>query len=205
MKHSYDRYLKIIEHFRKNPPDGVFCERHHIIPLSKGGTDTLDNVIVIPAKAHIICHYLLHKAFPDDSSLAFAFSMMCVNNKHQDRKFSGRLYERSKIARSNAMRGKPRPEWVKEKLRKPKYSNKNYLGNKNQKPKGYKLDKPRTEAHQEKLNLALKSHYEARKEKTRLKRIEVRQLFIAENIPRKEFYKKYSGKYKCIKEHLTGL
>ncbi|AWA38857.1 HNH endonuclease [Pseudomonas sp. 22105] len=36
---------------------GVYLETHHIIPLSEGGPDTVDNVIAITADAHRQLHY----------------------------------------------------------------------------------------------------------------------------------------------------
>lgn len=120
-----NRYNKLIAHYKSIICEG-FIEKHHIIPLCMGGTNDITNLVALPSRAHFIAHALLHKSYPDNTKLAHAFAMMAVNNKFQNRKVSSRLYELSKVARSNALKGIPRPDWVKEKMRKPKSNTDNY-------------------------------------------------------------------------------
>ena len=82
------RYNKLIAHYQSNMSVG-FVEKHHIVPKCMGGTDDVTNLVLLPAKAHFIAHYLLHKSYPDNIKLSHAFSMMTVNNKYQNRKFTG--------------------------------------------------------------------------------------------------------------------
>jgi hypothetical protein len=91
-----------------------------------GGTDDIQNLILLPTRVHFIAHYLLHKAYPGNKQLSHAFSMMGVSNKFQNRKVNSHLYEQSKIARSSALLGIPRTESVKLKMRKPKSNKENY-------------------------------------------------------------------------------
>lgn len=137
----FSRYIKLIDAFRNKTVDNY--ERHHIIPRCLGGTDEDSNIICLPPKAHFIAHYLLSKAYPNNDRLNHAFAMMIVNNPYQDRKFTGILYEKAKLARSKALKGKPRPEWVKAKLRKPKSNKENY-------------HKPKSEKHRHSMSLAQK-------------------------------------------------
>jgi hypothetical protein len=199
------RYNRIVHHFLKNPPSECFCEKHHIVPRCLGGSDSKDNIVILPARAHFICHYMLHKAYPENSQLAHAFAMMSVSNASQNRKTSSRMYEASKIARSNALKGKPRPEWVKQKLRKPKSSKLNYFGNTNGKGNLGKPKSPRSESHREALALAMKPVYEARKVKTAEKIKRIREQFVQSKLSRKQFSAQHNITMGLLKRYLRGL
>lgn len=38
-----------------------YCEKHHIIPKSLGGSNNKDNIVVLTAREHFIAHLLLTK------------------------------------------------------------------------------------------------------------------------------------------------
>jgi hypothetical protein len=139
--HYLNRYNKLIFYYSTKIREDGYYEKHHIIPKCLNGTDDLSNLILLPPRVHFIAHYLLYKVYPDNNKLAHAFAMMAVNNPYQSR--SSKLYELSKVARSNALKGIPRPEWVKQKMRKPKYSKNNYQG-------------PKTKDHANNISKALK-------------------------------------------------
>lgn len=72
-KHYYNRYIKLIEHSKSNPPqEGEF---HHIIPRCVGGDDSEENLVLLGYRHHYVAHYLLAKAYEEDK-LWFAFNMM---------------------------------------------------------------------------------------------------------------------------------
>lgn len=174
-----------------------------------GGTDDRDNLIALPSRAHFIAHALLHKAYPDNTSLAHAFAMMAVNNKSQNRTYSSRLYEMSKVARSNALKGKPRPEWVKEKLRVPKKSKDNYKGAKSEDHKknisnGLK-GKKKSMTHIQNMVNSQKESQQKRHKDTMLKIEKYRQLFIESKLSRKDFYKLHNLNPNTGKGYLRGL
>jgi hypothetical protein len=199
------RYDRLVEHYRTHIPNEIFCEKHHIVPLCLGGIDSIENIILIPARAHFICHYLLHKAYPNHSGLAHAFAMMAVNNPNQNRQFSSRMYEASKMARSRALKGKSRPEWVKVKLRKPKRNKQNYFGNTNGRGnKGNKLG-PQSVQHKTNLALALRPYWDERKRLMTEKVNRIRQMFVDEGISRKEFAIKHNIAYSSLKKYLKGI
>lgn len=54
-----------------------YTETHHIVPRCLGGDDSIDNLCVLTAKEHFICHYLLTKIYRGDKSILLAFSIMC--------------------------------------------------------------------------------------------------------------------------------
>ena len=55
-------YKTIIAKYRQNQPNKKkeYCENHHIVPHSFGGTDDLENIITLPVRIHIFCHELLY-------------------------------------------------------------------------------------------------------------------------------------------------
>lgn len=182
-----------------------FLEKHHIQPKCMGGTDEPDNLVLLPSRAHFLVHYLLHKAYPKDRRLAHAFAMMGVDNGTTKRKQTGRLYEESKKARVSALKGVPRPEWVKEKLRKPKANKENYKKPKSESHKKAISEalrgkpKPRTQESIDKMNAT-------RKELARIKTEKYRTLFIESGLTRKEFYAKHPEvKPATLKVYLRGL
>lgn len=205
--HYLNRYNRFINFYKNNIFEG-YNEKHHIIPKCMGGKDAQENLILLPARAHFICHYMLHKAYPDNTKLALAFSMMIVNNSHQNR--SSKLYERAKLARSLALKNKPRPEWVKEKLRKPKSNTENYK-------------KPKSENHKKNIGIALKGrkcdwlhktiesgsykqYQKQRSEKRKEKELFHRNNFTKLNITRKEYYLLFPEISKnTLKSYLRGL
>lgn len=47
--------------YKKNHVNYIYLENHHIIPKALGGTDNLNNLILLTPKEHFICHWLLTK------------------------------------------------------------------------------------------------------------------------------------------------
>lgn len=206
--HYFVRYQKFISYYKNIVSEG-FIEKHHITPKCLGGNDTLDNLVALPARAHFIAHALLHKAYPEHAGLAHAFAMMAVNNAYQNRCASSKLYEMSKNARSKAMKGIPRPEWVKEKLRKPKSNTENYK-------------KPKSKEHAKNISNALKGkvksnqsvlkmvdsmaiHYAKRSIEYNRKKEMYRELFIKSNMTRKQFSVHHDINHTTMKKYLKGL
>jgi len=204
------RYTKFITWYKtKFTYISGYYEKHHIIPKCMGGTDDAENIVLLPSRAHFIAHALLHKAYPEHTGLAHAFAMMAVNNHNQHRSFSSRLYALSKVARSNALKGVSRPDWVKEKLRKPKSNRDNY-------------SKPKSEEHKRKIGLAHKGkkkspeavhkcqkskekYFEEMKIATANKTVILRKEFTASKLSRMEFAKQQNIPYNTIKKFLRGL
>lgn len=44
-------------------PDGVYCERHHIIPKSLNGSNDKNNIVRLYPREHYIAHLLLFKKY----------------------------------------------------------------------------------------------------------------------------------------------
>lgn len=206
--HYLSRYNRLIEHYKCNPTEG-FVEKHHIVPKCKGGTDDVENLILLPTRVHFICHYLLHKAYPSDRQLAHAFAMMGVENSFQQR-CASKLYEKTKQARALALKGVPRPEVVKQKMRKPKQNKENYKKSKSVEHKqniskalrGRKV----TWMDKVKQSPAYIQHQERKKEESLAKKNFHRENFQKLNITRKEYYKLYPDvKAETLKTYLRFL
>lgn len=62
---------------------GIYYESHHIIPKCLGGTGKAyqwkhENIAILTAREHFLCHWLLHRIHTDSRSLLYAFDNMCV-------------------------------------------------------------------------------------------------------------------------------
>lgn len=79
--------------------DGNYYERHHILPKSLGGPDAKENLVLLTAKEHYICHMLLIKIHQNDKhnyiKCLRAFMMMKPKHYH-NRPFSSRQFDKIK-------------------------------------------------------------------------------------------------------------
>lgn len=131
-------YNQIIERAKKEKRkkyNGVYYESHHIIPKCLGGEGTTKqwrnhpNIILLTAREHFLCHWLLHNTYPNVNQLAMSFWLMCsLKNKKQKRYVpSSRIIEYSRIKMSETKKGrigfwkgKNLSEETKEKIRQTK-------------------------------------------------------------------------------------
>ena len=78
--------------------DYVYYEKHHIIPKCLGGTDDKNNLVLLTAREHFLCHWLLIRIYPSNQPIAYAFYAMC--NKKSKRQCyyrpSSRMYQEAK-------------------------------------------------------------------------------------------------------------
>lgn len=56
-----------------------YHEKHHILPRSLAGTDTAENLVLLTAKEHYVCHHLLVKMTSGTAheKMKHAFAFMC--------------------------------------------------------------------------------------------------------------------------------
>ena len=92
-------YYSIIKSAKANPFDG-YTEKHHIIPKCLGGTDEVDNLVVLSARQHFICHWLLTKMVEGKARYKMVYAlnfMMVIENNLQERyKVPPRTYAKLK-------------------------------------------------------------------------------------------------------------
>ena len=89
-----------------------YCETHHIIPRSEGGSDDDDNKVNLTAREHYIAHLLLAKIYNDYKMYSAVVFMQCKTKRQKrDFKFNSHLYEQIRkafaIKNSEAHKGKP--------------------------------------------------------------------------------------------------
>ena len=93
----------------------IYTEKHHIIPVSMGGTDEPDNIIKLTLREHYIAHLMLLMAY-QNSSMYFAYLMMS-RTRDNSLKINSRTYEKLKSKfryyRSERMKGELNPMYGK--------------------------------------------------------------------------------------------
>lgn len=106
-------YNQIIERAKsenRQKNSGVYYEAHHIIPTCLGGIGhksewkTHPNIVLLTAREHFLCHWLLHEIYPTNDSLFYAFKMMCSTGYNKRYTPSSRIIEYSRIEFSNKMK-----------------------------------------------------------------------------------------------------
>lgn len=59
-----------------------YTEKHHIIPRCIGGFDEDSNYVLLTAKEHYLCHYLLHKIYDNNVLLLVSLYYMCFGKSY---------------------------------------------------------------------------------------------------------------------------
>lgn len=70
-------YNQIIKKAQERGPIEGYSEIHHIVPRSEGGSNSPENLVVLTAREHFICHWLLYRDDKESYTRAEAFRMMC--------------------------------------------------------------------------------------------------------------------------------
>lgn len=100
---KYKKYYdNIIQYYREHliDRDEIYCEIHHIIPQSLGGSNIKDNKVVLPYRVHVFVHeclFMYYKYSEDISAfkkMSAALHAMYSNLEHGRRK----LTHSSKVA-----------------------------------------------------------------------------------------------------------
>jgi hypothetical protein len=78
--------------------DPFICyEKHHILPKCLGGTNDKENLVLLTAREHFICHWILVRIHTNNSKLIYSFHAMCTQNKTGERYTpSSRTYAEAK-------------------------------------------------------------------------------------------------------------
>jgi hypothetical protein len=93
-------YYNIIQRAKtRNLPPEIYVERHHIIPRSLGGTNEDDNLVVLTAREHFVCHLLLTRMTTGQSRCKMISAVFYLTGGHsfrQNRVKHSSMYERLK-------------------------------------------------------------------------------------------------------------
>lgn len=107
-----------------------YFERHHIIPRSLGGNNSKENLVLLSAREHYVCHLLLPKMCIDSKhkgKMVYAFMRLSgpANQYSEAHRYTGRLYETMKRAyvkhisgKNSYMYGIPKTKKYREKISK---------------------------------------------------------------------------------------
>lgn len=102
-------YYNIIQNRLDNPYQG-YTEKHHIIPVSLGGSNHRDNLVKLSAREHFICHYLLVKMYRGNTNSYYkmlqAFNMMCHSTTSNQERYKNcsKVFSRYREDFAKAMR-----------------------------------------------------------------------------------------------------
>lgn len=110
-------YNQIIER-AKNRTLTCYTEKHHILPRCMGGSDKIENIAVLTAREHFLCHMLLCEIYPQEYKLKHALFLMAIGKQKVKEKtyvISSRVYERLKIEYSKMLAGVSQSEETKKK------------------------------------------------------------------------------------------
>lgn len=97
---------------------GVYYEKHHIVPKCLGGDNTKQNLVLLTAKEHYICHLILYYLHPNNRGLALAYTKFNKIHKKGANQFSKVRQEAVKriSGHNNPMYGKTHSDSVKKKI-----------------------------------------------------------------------------------------
>lgn len=103
---------------KKDDINYIYYERHHIIPRCIGGNDDKENLVLLTAREHFLCHWLLVYVYPNNIKLTYAFWLMCnyKGNGIEKYKVSSRIYEISKLSHAESLKNRIVSEETRKKL-----------------------------------------------------------------------------------------
>lgn len=75
----YDRLIERAQN--RILPEGTYKEKHHIVPVTMGGSNKKSNLVPLLPEEHLLAHLLLSRIYPDDIGLASAVMRMTKRKK----------------------------------------------------------------------------------------------------------------------------
>ena len=87
-KKIYENIIEKAKNENRQKNNGTYYEEHHIVPKCLGGTNEEDNLILLSAREHFLCHWLLVKMYDKDIRLIYAFNSFCMKGVN-----TSKLYE----------------------------------------------------------------------------------------------------------------
>jgi len=166
-KKTYDKIISNALSKNRDKKDGYF-EKHHILPKSLGGDNTRDNLVLLTAREHYICHKLLTRCTTGENRKKMFCAMWAFNrssanqnrfiiNSHDYeyvRKFISETF--SKDRKGKHLVGHTLSKEHKEKLSKSLKGKKKTEQTKNRMKESWRNRSPRSAAHCEAISKANK-------------------------------------------------
>lgn len=153
---NYERiYNQIIERAKneetlciRKKNNGNYYERHHIIPKCLDGTNDKENLVLLTAREHFLCHWILARIYTNNNKITSAFWAMCNQRKKSVIRYipNSRIYQEAREMHSKNIskikKGRKMSDDTKKKLSE---ANKGQIPwNKGLKYEGSKLDSVRS-------------------------------------------------------------
>lgn len=105
----YDNIIHKALFENRQKGQGAYYERHHIKPRSLGGSNKKENLVLLTAREHYVCHRLLVEIYPNNKGLIFGLHSMTTMLKHKkykrDYHITSREYEENRKNISKFMIG----------------------------------------------------------------------------------------------------
>ena len=112
-----DWYQSIIANAQSRTNAG-YVEKHHIVPRSLGGVDSLSNIVALSAREHFVCHMLLIRITTGNHQplMKFALGKFIQIAPGQQRSFTSWEYKKIREAISQARTGKKHSQETRKKM-----------------------------------------------------------------------------------------
>ena len=85
-------YQNIIEKAKSRNING-YVEKHHIKPKCLGGTNNKNNLVILTAREHYLCHKILCKIYPDNEKIFLAWCCMAFTKNSKQKRYGINSYE----------------------------------------------------------------------------------------------------------------
>ena len=112
-------YSRLIDRAQKTELAG-YVEKHHIIPKSMGGSDSVDNIVNLTAREHLVAHKLLVRMANTKEirrkALAGLWAMAALRNGKNRKLLPSRDFARLREEYFESRRGQPVTKEVREKI-----------------------------------------------------------------------------------------
>ena len=90
-------YYNIIERAQTRTITG-YTEKHHIIPKSLGGNNSIENLTTLTAREHYVCHWLLTKMVTGAAKQKMSYALHAMGHLGSPQRYiNSFIYERNKI------------------------------------------------------------------------------------------------------------
>jgi hypothetical protein len=127
LQNKYTRYYNNIIQRAKSRDllEETYTEKHHIIPKSLGGDNSMSNLVKLTAREHFVCHLLLPRMLAGSAKRNMTFAIWSMLNRDHSKqrsrhKVNSHTYQRLKIQVAKALsqlhKGKTVSEETKQKI-----------------------------------------------------------------------------------------
>lgn len=113
---TYNDIINTARASNRSRNQGIYYENHHVIPKCLGGSNDKENLVLLTAREHFICHKLLPYIYPGNSKITYALHIISYTKTDINRKISARDYERIRILISENCKGYVHTEESRKKM-----------------------------------------------------------------------------------------